>query len=322
MKAIEVRGGELFWSDHADPETGPGEVLIRVHATAVNRADLMQRMGFYPPPPGASTILGLECAGEIMALGAGVSEFRIGDPVCALLSGGGYAEQVVVPAGQVLRMVPGMNFEQAAAIPEVFATAYLNLYREAELQPGERVLVHAAASGVGTAAIQLCRAFENPCFATVGSPDKIERCRMLGAQAGWDRHGGSFLPAVTAWADPAGVDVILDPVGGAYLEDNVMCLNRQGRLVLIGLMGGGEAPLSLAQVLLKRLRIIGSTLRAQPVAVKTSLMQEMGSRLWPLFAEGALRPIIEASLPIHQANQGHVLLEGNKTFGKVVLRVL
>lgn len=322
MKAIEVREGELFWSDHAVPQVGPGEVLIRVHATAVNRADLMQRMGFYPPPAGASPILGLECAGEVVSLGSGVSDFAVGDRVCALLSGGGYAEQVAVPAGQVLRIPPEMSFEMAAAIPEVFATAYLNLYREAALQPGERVLVHAGASGVGTASIQLCRAFGNPCFVTVGSAEKVERCRALGAEGGWDRHGGSFLPAVSAWAEPGGVDVILDPVGGAYLEDNLMCLSLQGRLVLIGLMGGGDATLSLAQMMMKRLRVIGSTLRAQPVAAKTALMQEMGRRLWPLFATGELRPIVEAVLPITEASQAHALVEGNETFGKVVLRVI
>ncbi|MDG1399564.1 MAG: NAD(P)H-quinone oxidoreductase [Candidatus Binatia bacterium] len=321
MKAIEVREGALFWSDHAVPQVGPSEVLIHVHATAVNRADLMQRMGFYPPPAGASPILGLECAGEVVSLGSGVSDFAVGDRVCALLSGGGYAEQVAVPAGQVLRIPPEMSFEMAAAIPEVFATAYLNLYREAALRPGERVLVHAGASGVGTASIQLCRALGNPCFVTVGSPEKVERCQALGAEGGWDRHEGSFLPAVSAWADPDGVDVILDPVGGAYLEDNLMCLSLEGRLVLIGLMGGGDAKLSLAQLMMKRLRVIGSTLRAQPVEAKTVLMQEMGQRLWPLFATNEIRPIVEAVLPITEASQAHALVEANQTFGKVVLRV-
>lgn len=321
MKAVEVREGELSWSEHADPQAGPGEVLIGVRATAVNRADLMQRIGFYPPPPGASPILGLECSGEILALGAGVSEFAVGDRVCALLSGGGYAEQVAVPAGQVLRMLPEMDFETAASIPEVFATAYLNLYGEARLQPGERVLVHAGASGVGTAAIQLCRAFGNPCFITAGGASKIERCEELGAQGGWDRHRGSFLSAVTAWADPGGVDVILDPVGGSYLEDNLMCLSLEGRLVLIGLMGGGDAELSLAQMMIKRLRIIGSTLRAQSVEAKSALVQEVGQRLWPLFAGGEINPVVEAVLPIEEASRAHALVEANSTFGKVVLRV-
>ena len=321
MKAMEVREGELCWSDHAAPAVGAGEVLIRVHATAVNRADLMQRMGFYPPPAGASPILGLECAGEVLSLGTGVSNFAVGDRVCALLSGGGYAEEVAVPAGQVLPMPPGMDFEMAAAIPEVFATAYLNLYREAALRPGERVLLHAGASGVGTASIQLCQAFGNPCFVTVGSAEKLERCRALGAQGGWNRHGGSFLPAAAAWADPDGVDVILDPVGGAYLEDNLMCLSLEGRLVLIGLMGGADAQLSLAQLMMKRLRLMGSTLRAQSVEAKTALMQEMERRLWPLFATGELHPVVEVALSIKEASRAHALVEGNSTFGKVVLRV-
>jgi NADPH:quinone reductase-like Zn-dependent oxidoreductase len=197
MKAIVTNNGDLSWAEVADPELGVGQVSIRVHATAVNRADLVQRSGGYPPPAGASDILGLECAGEVLAIGEGVTRVQPGDRVCALLSGGGYAEQVVVPAGQVLPVPAGLDMLQAASIPEVFATAYLNLYMEADLQRGERVLLHAAASGVGTAAIQLCNTTNNPCFATAGSADKIDRCQTLGADAGWDRTEGSFLQAVT-----------------------------------------------------------------------------------------------------------------------------
>src|SRR5690606_11101061 len=200
------------WTDAPDPAVGPGQVRIRVAATAVNRADLAQRAGRYPPPPGASEILGLECAGEVLEVGEGVTRVRPGDRVCALLAGGGYAEQVVVPAGQVLKVPAGFDAVQAAAIPEVFATAYLNLYMEAALRTGERVLLHAGASGVGTAASQLCLAFHIPWFVTAGSQEKIERCVALGADRGVDRHAGGFEEPVRAWSDGSGVDVILDPV--------------------------------------------------------------------------------------------------------------
>ncbi len=267
MKAIVADNGDLAWRETAEPPLGVGEVRIRVHATAINRADLVQRSGGYPPPPGASNILGLECAGEIVAVGDGVGRVEPGDQVCALLSGGGYAEQVVVPAGQVLAIPDGLDMLQAAAIPEVFATAYLNLYMEANLARGERVVIHAGASGVGTAAIQLCNTTNNPCFVTAGSSEKIDRCVALGAAGGWDRHEGSFLPAVTTWG---GVDVVLDPVGAAYVDDNLSCLNVDGRLVLIGLMSGMQTQLNLGVLLMKRLRMIGSTLRARSTAAKAA----------------------------------------------------
>jgi len=319
VKAIVVNNGVLAWSEVADPELGPGQVRIRVHATAVNRADLMQRSGGYPPPPGASEVLGLECAGEVLAIGEGVTRVAPGDQVCALLSGGGYAEQVVVPAGQVLPVPAGLDMVQAAAIPEVFATAYLNLYMEADLVRGERVLVHAGASGVGTAAIQLCNTSNNPCFVTAGSADKIERCVALGADAGWDRHEGSFLPAVSQWGE---VDVALDPVGAAYLNDNLTCLKLDGRLVLIGLLGGADVQLNLGLLLIKRLRVIGSTLRARSIAAKAAVMDALQTNVWPHLADGTIRPIVEEVIPIAEADRAHQLLAGNQTFGKVVLQIV
>jgi putative PIG3 family NAD(P)H quinone oxidoreductase len=320
MKAIKVTGDRLVWDEVEAPPLGPGQVRIDVAATAVNRADLVQRSGGYPPPPGASPVLGLECAGIVRETGEGVNRVKPGDAVCALLAGGGYAEQVVVPAGQVLPVPRGMDLVQAAAIPEVFATAWLNLYREAALQTGERALLHAGASGVGTAAIQLCKAFHNPCFVTVGSAEKVERCMALGADGGVDRHAGSFRDAVRDWSAD-GVDAILDPVGGAYLADDLASLRSGGRLVVIGLMGGAAAELNLGVLMMKRIRIIGSTLRARPIGEKAAVMDDLREHVWPRFEAGTIRPVVEAVIPIERAEEAHARVAGNQTFGKVVLSV-
>ena len=321
MKAIEIQGDRLVWSDTPSPSLGDGEVRIEVKASAVNRADLAQRAGVYPAPPGASPILGLECSGVVSEIAPGVSGFEIGDEVCALLSGGGYAEEVVVPAPQVVPIPAGLSFVEAAALPEVFATAYLNLYTEAALAPGERVLLHAGASGVGTAAIQLCRAFGNPVFVTAGADDKIERCVTLGASRGCNRHSGSFVDHVESWTDGNGFDVILDPVGASYLNDNIRSLAIDGRLVLIGLMGGANAEISLGLLMMKRLRVIGSTLRARPVAAKAVIMSALRERVWPLIESGEIGPIIDEVIPIAETERAHELIESNETFGKVVLKV-
>jgi len=321
MKAIHIDNDQLVWSATDTPTLGTGEVRIAVRATAVNRADLVQRSGNYPPPPGASPIMGLECAGEVMAVGEGVTRVAPGDLVCALLAGGGYAEQVVAPAGQVLKVPAGFDAVRAAAIPEVFATAYLNLYMEAALAKGERVLLHAGASGVGTAAIQLCRTFHNPCLVTAGGQEKIERCVALGADGGADRHGGGFEDTVKAWTDGGGVDVILDPVGASYLEQNIACLRTGGRLVLLSLMGGAGAELNLGARLVTRLRGIGSTLRARPISEKSAVMDELKRRVWPLFESGDIEPIVETVMPITEAEQAHALVASNETVGKVVLTI-
>ena len=321
MKAIEIQGDRLVWSDTPSPSLGDGEVRIEVKASAVNRADLAQRAGVYPAPPGASPILGLECSGVVSEIAPGVSGFEIGDEVCALLAGGGYAEEVVVPAPQVVPVPAGLSFVEAAALPEVFATAYLNLYTEAALAPGERVLLHAGASGVGTAAIQLCRAFGNPVFVTAGADDKIGRCVTLGASRGCNRHSGSFVDHVKSWTDGNGFDVILDPVGASYLNDNIRSLAIDGRLVLIGLMGGANAEISLGLLMMKRLRVIGSTLRARPVAAKAVIMSALRERVWPLIESGEIGPIIDEVIPIAETERAHELIESNETFGKVVLKV-
>ena len=332
MKAIQIDGQKLNWADAEAPQPGPGEVAIRVRATAINRADLAQRAGVYPPPPGASEILGLECAGEIQQLGEGVTGWKVGDAVCALLSGGGYAETVVCPAAHLLSKPKNLGFEQAAALPEVFATAWLNIFQEAALQANESVLLHAGASGVGTAAIQLCRHFGNPCFVTASGQKKIDYCIELGADGGFDRstslnsdiNQGSFAEAVKAWRKDSsnkGVDVILDPVGGSYLSDNMSCLAVNGRLVLIGLMGGANADISLGLLMVKRFKLIGSTLRSRTDGQKTQLIQSLREQVWPLFDSGQLTPIIHTTMPITEVEQGFALVESNQTIGKVVLTI-
>jgi putative PIG3 family NAD(P)H quinone oxidoreductase len=319
VKAVLVSGGKLVWADTDDPGApGPGEVRIAVVATAVNRADLAQRLGVYPPPPGASPVLGLECSGHVEAVGAGVANVSVGDAVCALLAGGGYASRVVCPAVQCLRIPRGLTLEQAAAIPEVWTTAWLNLWREGRLAPNERVLVHAGASGVGTAAIQLCGLAGNPVAVTVGSDEKAARCVALGASLAVNRKAGPWRDAVRAWGAPA---VILDPVGGDYLEDDLAVLAYGGRLVFIGIMGGTKAPLDLGRLLMKRQQITGSTLRSRPPEEKGELLRGLEQAAWAAFATGAVRPIIDRVLPIAQADEAHALVASDVTFGKVVLTV-
>ena len=320
MYAIQIQGDDLVWDTATAPQCGAGQVRIRVAATAINRADLVQRSGGYPPPPGASDILGLECAGEIVELGADVKRVALGDQVCALLAGGGYAEEVVVPAAQVLPIPDGLSAVEAASLPEVFATAYLNLYMEARVQLGETVIVHAGASGVGTAAIQMLQQTHNPCFVTAGSSTKVAQCIALGAAAGHDRHEGSFVQAVQAW-QPEGVDVILDPVGGGYFADNLTCLRTDGRLVLIGLMGGVQAELNLGAFLMQRHRIIGSTLRARSVAYKAQVMDALQKAVWPALANGTIKPVIDKVFDIKDAAAAHEHVASNTTFGKVVLTI-
>lgn len=322
MKAIAVLDDSMVWRDAPNPEPEVNEVLIDVHASAVNRADLAQRAGGYPPPPGASPILGLECSGVVNSVGDGVTNVAPGDRVCALLSGGGYAEQVAVPAGQVLAIPGSLNFTEAAALPEVFATAYLNVFMEANAQAGERVLLHAGASGVGTAGIQMCKAFGNPCWVTVGSAAKLAQCVELGAEGGADRHAQSFEELVPDWTHGEGMDVILDPVGAGYLAANLASLGRDGRLVVIGLLGGAATEVNLGAMMMKRLRVIGSTLRARSIAQKTRVMDELNERVWPLIASGVIKPVIETVLPINDADAAHALIAGNDTVGKVILEVV
>ncbi|RAL23989.1 NADPH:quinone oxidoreductase [Lujinxingia litoralis] len=324
MKAIAVEPHEdsprLVWQTHPKPAPGPGEVLIRVKATACNRADLLQARGRYPVPEGASAILGLEAAGEVVELAADVQGVSPGDRVCALLSGGGYAEYVTCPASLLLPVPDTMSMEEAAAMPEVFYTAFLNLYLEGELRPGERVLVHAAASGVGTAALQLCRLTQNPVIGTA-SAEKLDHLQTLGAERAIDRHNEDFESIVREWTGGQGVDVILDPVGGTYLEANMKSLATGGRLVVIGLLGGAKAPLALNRLLMKRLQIKGSVLRSRSLAEKEEITRAFKERIWPHVTTGELHPVIDEVLPIEDAEQAHGRLAANATLGKIVLRV-
>ena len=321
MKAISQEGDDLLWKENPDPDLKKDEVLISIKASAINRADLLQRSGNYPVPPGASPILGLECSGIVEEVGGQVENLIKGDEVCALLAGGGYAEKVSVPSGQVLKVPKGFSFEQAAALPEVFATAYFNLYMEANLSEGEKTLIHAGASGVGTAAIQICKAKGNPCFVTAGTKEKISRCMELGAEGGTVRNEENFADAVAKWTDNNGVQVILDPVGANYLEDNMKSLTLEGRLVMIGLMGGAKTSINLGLLMMKRLRIIGSTLRAQPIAKKTEIMNNLKENVWPSLESGDIKPIIDTVIPIEEVDKAHKLMESNQTFGKVILKV-
>ncbi len=322
MKAVVIdEDNRPQWQDFETAVANADEVLIKVHATAINRADLMQRQGVYPPPPGASPILGLECAGEVVAVGENCSRLNVGDRVCALLAGGGYAQFASAHEGSVLPIPDGLSFVEAASLPEVFATAWLNLFMEANLQPGEKVILHAGASGVGTAAIQLCRSFGSATFITAGSDEKIRSCIELGADAGFNRHQGSFLEKAKEFAGDGGVNVVLDPVGGAYLKENLKLLALNGRLVLIGLMGGVRAEIDLAALMMKRIRVIGSTLRARPTSEKTQVMNQLFEKVWPKIESGEIRPIIDATFPIEKVVEAHDLVSSDATLGKVVLSV-
>ena len=320
MKAITIgEDSSLDWSNFPDPELKQGEVLIEVSASAINRADLMQRRGLYPPPAGASPILGLECSGIVTQVSETVDRFKEGDPVCALLAGGGYAQKVAVDQGSVLPVPAGLTLLEAASLPEVYATAWLNLFIEAGLRPGEKVILHAGASGVGTAAIQLCKAFGSLSFVTAGSEEKLAFCRSLGATDGFNRHDGSFLKAAKAFSGAVGVDVVLDPVGGAYLEDNLNVLGLYGRLVLIGLMGGSNREINLGQLMVKRLRIIGSTLRARSLIEKAAIIKDLQEQVWPKISEGEIRPVIDKVFPMQAAAEAQDWVATDQTIGKVVL---
>ena len=313
MKALQGVDGHVEWVETTSPTCDVGQVRIRVAVAGLNRADLLQRAGLYPPPPGASEFLGLECAGVISEVGAGVS-WQVGDRVCALLAGGGMAEEVVVDARHVLPVPEGLSLQQAAAIPEVYATAWLNLFQLGGLKPGEKVLLHAGASGVGSAAIQLCKAFGSPSWVSVGSAERLAYCQALGASGGVVR--GDDIEALN---DFAPFDVILDPVGANYAALNLKLLARDGRWVIIGLMGGRKFELDLAQVLGKRLEITGSTLRNRDDGFKAELLRELQQQVWPLFAEGRLSPQLVDTYPVEFAQAAYAELETNQVSGKLVM---
>ena len=315
MKALQGNQGRPELIECDVPRCEAGQVRIRVVAAGINRADLLQAAGLYPPPPGVSHILGLECAGIISEVSEG-SRWQVGDRVCALLAGGGMAQEVCVDARHVLPVPQGLSLLQAAAIPEVYATAWLNIFQLAKLQPGEKVLLHAGASGVGSAAIQLCKAFHSPCWVSVGSAERLAYCQALGAEGGVIRGDN-----IDGLQDFAPFDVILDPVGASYAALNLKILGLDGRWVNIGLMGGRRAELDLAQLLSKRVQLIGSTLRSRSDAFKGELIAQLTDKVWPLFSSGALDPQVEEVFAWTDAEAAFARLASNQVNGKVVLQI-
>lgn len=318
MNCIKDVDGRLTWLACSPMPLESDTLRIKVAATAVNRADLVQREGRYPPPTGVTEILGLECAGTVVEVGSRTTRFAPGDQVVALLSGGGYSEEVVVPEGQVMPLPAGLSLLEGAAVPEVFATAWLNLRLEGGLAKGERVLVHAAGSGVGTTALQLCRAWGNPVVGTARSEEKFGRLMELGAELAVNTSEPGWMKRCAANGK---FDVVLDPIGGRFLESNVFLLNPLGRLVNIGLMGGSEGTLPLGPVLTKRLTLKGSVLRSRTTEEKSRICEGLQSDVWPLLESGWVKPVIDSVMDITEAEAAHQKVASNKTVGKVVLRV-
>jgi len=325
MKAIGVKSGNktprLVWQEVGDVSIGSGGVLVAVRASAVNRADLLQARGQYPPPPGASDILGLEISGVVSAVSEDVQGWSAGDRVMALLPGGGYAERAAVPSGLLMRLPDDWSFVQGAAVPEAWLTGFLNLFIEGQLAAGESVLIHAGASGVGTAAIQMARAAGAVVFATAGSPEKLEACRRFGAALAIDYQHQDFAVEIKAYSAGRGVDLILDPVGAAYLNRNIEVLAPGGRLVNIGVMGGRRAEIDLGMVLGRSLRLIGSRLRHRPLPEKIGIIQKFEERFWPLLTDGRLTPVIDRVFPITEAGSAHEYVRENRNIGKVILEI-
>ncbi len=323
VRAIVAESADqLLWQQVPDVTPGRGEVLIKVSAAGVNRADVLQAAGFYPPPPGASEVLGMEVAGIVTAVGDEVTEWAAEQEVCALLAGGGYAEYVAVPAGQILPIPSGVDLHDAAGLPEVACTVWSNLVLTAHLSQRQLILIHGGASGVGTHAIQVARALGARVAVTAGSPAKLELCRELGAELTIAYHDEDFVARVRDATDGAGADVILDIIGAAYLDRNIDALTSDGQLVVIGLQGGVKGELNLGKLVSKRARVIGTALRGRPVAGpdgKSAIVDAVATSVWPMIADGRVRPVIGARMPIEQAAEAHRLLSSGQVTGKIVL---
>jgi putative PIG3 family NAD(P)H quinone oxidoreductase len=323
MRAVVITSpGEpdvLKLTEVPDPVPAPGEVLVDVAAAGVNRADVLQRMGFYPPPPGSPPYPGLECSGRISALGDGVTVWQPGDEVCALLGGGGYAEQVAVPQGQLLPVPDGVSLIDAAGLPETACTVYATVVQQARLTPGETILVHGGAGGIGTMAIQLAKSFGARVICTAGTPAKLERCTELGADLAVSYARDDFVPAVDVFTGGRGADVILDIVGGPYLARNVATLATGGRLLVVSTQGGSTAELDLQTLMRKRASILASTLRARPPAEKAAIVAGVREQVWPLISAGRVRPVTDRTLTMAEAAQAHRLLEQGVHVGKILL---
>lgn len=325
MRCVEITapGGPevLRPTQRPVPAAGPGEVLVKVAAAGINRPDTLQRQGKYDPPPGASDLPGLEVAGHIVALGPDVSGWSIGDAVCGLVAGGGYASYCVVPAPQLLPVPAGLTMVEAAALPETFFTVWSNVFDRGRLAAGDTLLVHGGSSGIGTTAIQLAAAFGATVYATAGTPEKCQSCEALGATRAINYRSEDFVSVINEATGGRGVDVVLDMVGGDYIDRNVSILAIDGRHVSIAFLGGARATVNFANVMRKRLVLTGSTLRPRPVSEKGEIADALRSRVWPLIASGTIRPQIHATFPLEEADQAHALMETSTHIGKIVLKV-
>ncbi|MBL8541936.1 MAG: NAD(P)H-quinone oxidoreductase [Betaproteobacteria bacterium] len=325
MRAVEISapgGPEVLKPTRRPmPRPAPGDVLIEVFAAGVNRPDVLQRQGVYPPPPDASDLPGLEVAGRIAAVAEGVTGWGVGDAVCALANGGGYAEYCTVPAGQCLPMPHGLDFVQAASLPETCFTVWTNVFDRGRLEPGETFLVQGGTSGIGVTAIQMVRAFGNRVFATAGSAEKCAACVELGAEVAINYRTDDFAEVVKQATGGRGVDVILDMVGGDYVPRELKALANDGRLVLIAFLGGAKATVNLADIMVRRLVLTGSTLRARTAAVKANIARSLRDQVWPLIEAGKIRPVVHAVFPLDQAADAHALMESGAHVGKIVLAV-
>lgn len=303
------------------PVPGAGEILVKVAAAGVNRPDVMQRKGLYPPPPGAPDIPGLEISGEVVALGAGVTRWQLGDKVCALVSGGGYAQYCLADEGSALPVPAGLSMVEAAALPETFFTVWTNVFDLAGLKAGERFLVHGGTSGIGTTAIQLAKAFGATVFTTAGSPEKCEVCRQLGADVAIDYKTEDFVAVVKDKTGGKGVNVILDMVGGSYIARNYEAAAPQARLVQIAFMEGSKVQIDFMRLMLKRLSHMGSTLRSRPKAEKAAIAASLVEKVWPLIAAGTVKPVLDQTFPLEKASEAHARMETSAHIGKIMLSV-
>ena len=317
MKAVKVVDKKLIITKANKPVPRDNEILIKIKAAGLNRADIAQKNGLYPPPPGASEVLGLECSGVVESVGKEVKSKKPGDEVMALLGGGGYAEYVTCHEFHAINKPKNLNWIEAASIPEVYATCWLNLFLEASMQQGDKVVFHAGASGIGTAGIQLANVFDCESFVTAGTEEKIKFCLNLGASDGEIRSNDIFSK-IKEWA-PGGVNIILDPVGGEYFERNLDVLSIEGKLIVIGLMGGAKANLNLGLLMVKRQKIIGSTIRARSNETKNIVMQELSEKVIPLFESGMLKPVIHETFYFSECNKAQEMMEANENIGKIIL---
>jgi len=321
--ALKEYGGpeELFIDDGNIPQVADDEVLIKVAAAGVNRPDIIQRLGMYPPPPGASPVLGLEVAGEIIDRGGQVSQWSVGDAVCALCNGGGYAEYVSVPASQCLPVPVGYGLTEAAALPEAMFTVWSNVMDRASFQPGESFLVHGGASGIGTTAIQMLSALGARVFATVGNNEKVVACESLGAETAVNYHEQDFVEVLQRATNKQGIDIILDIVGGDYIARNIKLAAVEGRIVNIAYLQGALVKVNLMPVMLKRLTLTGSTLRPQSTSSKAAIAAGLREKIWPLCDDGRIKPVIAKTYPLEEVADAHSLMESNQHIGKIVLLV-